>query len=47
MELVALLSVQPYWYMWSLSDEEVREFFLLLAQLQQPSTDQFKPSLDS
>lgn len=27
MELVANQSVQPYWYMWSLSDEELMEFF--------------------
>lgn len=27
MGLVSDQSVQPYWYMWSLSDEEVREFF--------------------
>ena len=42
MELVSDQSVQPYWYMWSLSDEELREFFEFSTTTLEV-TDQFNP----
>ena len=42
MELVADQSVQPYWYMWSLSDEELLEFFEFSKNTVEV-TDQFNP----
>lgn len=42
MELVADQSVQPYWYMWSLSDEELKAFFDFSATTAEV-TEQFNP----
>lgn len=42
MGLVSSQSVQPYWYMWSLSDEEVKEFFAY-SSTTAAITDQFNP----
>jgi len=42
MGLVSDQSVQPYWYMWSLSDEEVQEFFTFSSSTT-AITDQFNP----
>lgn len=40
--LVAQLSVQHLWYMWSLSDEELMEFFTF-SQMKEQTTNQFNP----
>lgn len=42
MNLVSDQSVQPYWYMWSLSDEEVKEFFTF-SSTTAAVTGQFNP----
>jgi hypothetical protein len=42
MALVGDQSVQPYWYMWSLSDKEVKEFFTS-SSTTASVTDQFNP----
>lgn len=42
MNLVSDQSVQPYWYMWSLSDEEVKEFFTFSSTTAEV-TGQFNP----
>lgn len=42
MNLVSDQSVQPYWYMWSLSDEEVMDFFTF-SSTTATATNQFNP----
>lgn len=42
MGLVTDLSVQHYWHLWSLSDDELREFFEF-SQAKASSADQFNP----
>lgn len=42
MNLVSDQSVQPYWYMWSLSDEDVKDFFSF-SSTTATVTDQFNP----
>lgn len=42
LELVADQSVQPYWFMWSLSDDELTEFFQFSTNTVD-ITDQFNP----
>lgn len=42
MGLVADQSVQPFWYMWSLSDEELKDFFSF-SQVTTEITRQFNP----
>ncbi len=42
MGMVSDQSIQPYWYMWSLSDEELRNFFEF-SEATVEITDQFNP----
>lgn len=46
-ELVVMQRVQPYWFMWSLSDEELREFFEFNASVAKVTGHVVPSGLDS